>query len=545
VLKQQNTAADTGVPAGLGALEPYIRLGNTFESTRPVLAYYARLRAVEMGLTPPLKGANDAYCLSILDKIEADKKKLTEQGNDSMLSQAVAYQRVVGVASEFYKQAEAEMKSGAAQAKTGNKYSQAALVFGVAMSISAAEAGSDGIAGRKAQAEKLAAYVNECVQHHRPIVYDMHNAGGGGGGSGGGGPDTRSVAAAVSPAAAQPQAPAPGARTTLGPVPAGLEPISRFMALAEKVQSSSPVLALFARIAAADRGLQPDLRSPTNDPYTILVMNLVEENKKGLKAAGQDSSAGKGHAEAVRFANHYFGTADAQMGHGLRGTAAQNMAAQFRMAAVILEVAESIRSHPEVAAKLQAAKAAEAHITACLSRGGAVTPLAVAPPPAAATAFPDALGKTPLTHGVVSPPPTPSPTHAVAPAQLGGLGASSGGGGGGGGDNSGGASSSSLPDLKEPVPPPQDPATLVQPTAPPPQQVGTVAQPSGPSGGLGWVPRGRAGCLPYVPKNKDDIEYENVQAAKKAIDEAVRHIKSSDNAGAVRMLSKALANLIV
>ena len=55
-------------------------------------------------------------------------------------------------------------------------------------------------------------------------------------------------------------------------------------------------------------------------------MTLAETNKARLKAAGQDVSADAGHAEAARFATHYYGTAEAQMGNGLGGGAAQAMA---------------------------------------------------------------------------------------------------------------------------------------------------------------------------------------------------------------------------
>jgi hypothetical protein len=129
------TPAVSAIPVGLKPIEAYLLLANNFANTKPVLAYYARMHAVQVGLATLRSSENDMYLIKLLDSIEADKKQMVANGEDAITNSSAAFEQVMTFALQYSAAADQDDHVGLASMRTVQQLHMASNLFEVAESI--------------------------------------------------------------------------------------------------------------------------------------------------------------------------------------------------------------------------------------------------------------------------------------------------------------------------------------------------------------------------------------------------------------------------
>ncbi|XP_046848949.1 vacuolar protein sorting-associated protein VTA1 homolog [Xenia sp. Carnegie-2017] len=145
-------------PASLKVIQPFTRLAKEYDNRDPVVAYWSRYYAVQVGIKNKTKD-NVSYLMSLMDLLEKSKQKLTEE--EAVMNDIVAQAHLESKGVQLFLWADNEDRAGRFNKNVVKSFYSSTLIFEILTVFGEL---NDEIIKQRKYGKWKATYINNCLK---------------------------------------------------------------------------------------------------------------------------------------------------------------------------------------------------------------------------------------------------------------------------------------------------------------------------------------------------------------------------------------------
>ncbi|XP_028414407.1 vacuolar protein sorting-associated protein VTA1 homolog [Dendronephthya gigantea] len=146
------------IPANLKVIQPFLKLAKEYETRDPIVAYWSRYHAVQVGIKNKTK-ENVSFLMNLMDLLE--KTKQSQSHEEAITNDVVAQAHLENKGVQLFLWADSEDRASRFNKNVVKSFYSASLIFDILTVFGEL---NDEIAAQRKYSKWKAAYINNCLK---------------------------------------------------------------------------------------------------------------------------------------------------------------------------------------------------------------------------------------------------------------------------------------------------------------------------------------------------------------------------------------------